>query len=95
MGHLLTPPSPPLPPTTLSLEWSLPWKPSSPPRHAICTSPTTRSPLQDPEWAGGGPGRALLELDPKEWEWSTVPQCSGMTVLRRLTGPTRPQRCGM
>lgn len=38
---------------------------------------------QDSQWAGGGPYRAVAELDSKIWEWSTIPVNHGLTMLRR------------
>ena len=37
----------------------------------------------DPQWQGGGPYRAVAELDPTVWEWSTIPVNHGFTVLRK------------
>jgi predicted O-methyltransferase YrrM len=37
----------------------------------------------DPQWAGGGPYRAVAELDPAVWEWSTIPVNHGFTILRK------------
>lgn len=37
----------------------------------------------DPQWAGGGPYRAVAELDPAVWEWSTIPVNHGLTLLRK------------
>lgn len=37
----------------------------------------------DPQWAEGGPYRAVSELDPKIWEWSTIPVNHGLTILRK------------
>lgn len=37
------------------------------------------------EWAGGGPARAVHELDPKIWEWATIPASNGLTLLRKKT----------
>lgn len=41
---------------------------------------------QDPQWAGGGPYRAVAELDPAIWEWATIPVNHGLTILRRKSG---------
>lgn len=41
---------------------------------------------QDPQWQGGGPYRAVAELDPDRWEWSTVPVNHGLTLLRKKSG---------
>jgi predicted O-methyltransferase YrrM len=35
------------------------------------------------EWEGGGPYKAMLELDTKIWEWSTIPVNNGLTILRK------------
>ena len=35
------------------------------------------------EWEGGGPLRAVYELDINEWEWATIPVCHGLTLLRK------------
>lgn len=40
----------------------------------------------DPQWAGGGPYRAVAELDPASWEWATVPVNHGLTLLRKKSG---------
>lgn len=40
----------------------------------------------DPQWAGGGPYRAVAELDPDIWEWSTIPVNHGLTILRKKSG---------
>lgn len=40
----------------------------------------------DPQWAEGGPYRAVSELDPNKWEWSTIPVNHGMTLLRLKSG---------
>jgi len=37
----------------------------------------------DAQWAGGGPYRAVAELDPNIWEWATVPINHGLTILRK------------
>jgi cephalosporin hydroxylase len=40
----------------------------------------------DPEWADGGPYRAVkefTEIDPNIWEWMTIPVNNGLTLLRR------------
>ena len=36
-----------------------------------------------PQWANGGPYRAVAELNPNFWEFSTIPSCNGLTVLRK------------
>ena len=40
----------------------------------------------DAQWAGGGPYRAVAELDPAVWEWATVPVNHGLTLLRKKSG---------
>ncbi len=35
------------------------------------------------QWANGGPYRAVAELDPQLWEFSTLPWCNGLTLLRK------------
>ena len=39
--------------------------------------------LTDGQWAAGGPYRAVSELNAQFWEWSTIPWCNGLTVLRK------------
>lgn len=39
--------------------------------------------LVEGEWAGGGPYRAVADLDPVVWEWATIPVNNGMTLLRK------------
>jgi predicted O-methyltransferase YrrM len=36
-----------------------------------------------PEWEGGGPCRAVFELDINKWEWATIPVNHGLTILRK------------
>jgi len=38
--------------------------------------------LRKGQWAHGGPYRAVAELDPQHWEFSTIPSCNGLTILR-------------
>jgi len=38
---------------------------------------------KDKQWDHGGPYRAIAELDLDEWEYSTIPRCNGMTILRK------------
>ena len=40
----------------------------------------------DAQWEGGGPYRAVAELDPEIWEWATVPVNHGLTLLRKKSG---------
>jgi len=35
------------------------------------------------QWANGGPYRAVAELDPNFWEFSTIPISNGLTILRK------------
>ena len=35
------------------------------------------------QWAEGGPYRAVAELNPQFWEWSTLPWNNGLTILRK------------
>ncbi len=35
------------------------------------------------QWASGGPYRAIAELNPQFWEWSTLPWNNGLTILRK------------
>lgn len=35
------------------------------------------------QWADGGPYRAVAELNPQFWEWSTLPWNNGLTILRK------------
>jgi len=39
--------------------------------------------LKKGQWAEGGPYRAVSELDPQFWEWSTLPWANGLTILRK------------
>lgn len=36
-----------------------------------------------PQWAEGGPYRAVAELNPNFWEFSTIPSNNGLTILRK------------
>ena len=36
-----------------------------------------------PQWNEGGPYRAVAELNPQFWEWSTLPWNNGLTILRK------------
>lgn len=40
----------------------------------------------DAQWAGGGPYRAVAELDATKWEWATFPVNHGLTLLRKKSG---------
>jgi len=35
------------------------------------------------QWAKGGPYRAVAELPSQFWEFSTIPACNGLTLLRK------------
>jgi predicted O-methyltransferase YrrM len=39
--------------------------------------------LKDGQWANGGPYRAVGELNPQFWEFSTLPWNNGLTILRK------------
>ena len=39
--------------------------------------------LQSGQWANGGPYRAVAELNPQFWEFSTLPYNNGLTLLRK------------
>lgn len=39
--------------------------------------------LPDGQWEGGGPYRAVAELNPQFWEWATLPWNNGLTILRK------------
>ena len=39
--------------------------------------------ITDPEWANGGPYRAVKELDSNKWEYVTIPVNNGLTILRK------------
>ena len=39
--------------------------------------------LDSGQWANGGPYRAIAELNRQFWEFSTIPACNGLTVLRK------------
>jgi hypothetical protein len=39
--------------------------------------------LKDGQWAEGGPYRAVAELNPQFWEFSTIPVNNGLTLLRK------------
>jgi len=34
------------------------------------------------QWVGGGPAKAVMELDLSVWEFVTIPSCNGLTILR-------------
>lgn len=35
------------------------------------------------QWGSGGPYRAVAELNPQFWEFSTIPWANGLTILRK------------
>ena len=39
--------------------------------------------LKNGQWAGGGPYRAISELNEQFWEFSTIPVNNGLTILRK------------
>lgn len=39
--------------------------------------------LLEGQWAEGGPYRAIAELNPQFWEFSTLPWNNGLTILRK------------
>ena len=39
--------------------------------------------LKEGQWADGGPYRAVAELNPQFWEWTTLPWNNGLTILRK------------
>jgi len=39
--------------------------------------------LKHGQWEGGGPYRAVAELNPQFWEFSTIPVNNGLTLLRK------------
>jgi predicted O-methyltransferase YrrM len=39
--------------------------------------------MADGQWAQGGPYRAVAELNPQFWEFSTLPWDNGLTILRK------------
>ena len=39
--------------------------------------------IKDGQWANGGPYRAVCELNTNFWEFSTIPACNGLTILRK------------
>jgi len=41
-------------------------------------------------WEGGGPYRAVRDLDPVKWEWSTIPVNHGLTILRKRSKVVTP-----
>lgn len=44
----------------------------------------------DQVWEGGGPFRAVAELDINKWEWSTIPVNHGLTILRKRSRVVTP-----
>ena len=39
--------------------------------------------IHEGQWANGGPYRAVAELNPQFWEFSTIPWANGLTLLRK------------
>lgn len=39
--------------------------------------------IKDGQWGNGGPYRAVAELNPQFWEYSTLPWNNGLTLLRK------------
>jgi predicted O-methyltransferase YrrM len=39
--------------------------------------------VKDGQWGNGGPYRAVAELNPQFWEFSTIPYNNGLTILRK------------
>lgn len=39
--------------------------------------------MKSGQWANGGPYRAVAELNPQFWEFSTIPYNNGLTILRK------------
>lgn len=39
--------------------------------------------MKEGQWANGGPYRAVAELNPQFWEFSTIPYNNGLTLLRK------------
>jgi len=39
--------------------------------------------IKDGQWEGGGPARAMMELDPLRWEWATLPWWHGLSIIRK------------
>lgn len=44
----------------------------------------------DQVWAGGGPYKAVSELDKNKWEWATIPVNHGLTILRKRSKVVTP-----
>jgi len=63
-------------PNTVILLHDLMYGDSCPFYHADLT-------LNEGQWANGGPYRAVAELNPQFWEFSTLPWGNGMTILRK------------
>jgi len=63
-------------PSTVILLHDLMYGDSCPFYHADLTQ-------KEGQWAGGGPYRAVAELNPQFWEFSTLPWGNGMTILRK------------
>ena len=39
--------------------------------------------IHNGQWEGGGPARAMMELDPLRWEWATLPWWHGLSIIRK------------
>jgi predicted O-methyltransferase YrrM len=63
-------------PSSIILLHDLMWGNTTPFYHVDLT-------LKEGQWANGGPYRAVAELDPAFWEWSTLPWNNGLTILRK------------
>jgi len=48
--------------------------------------------MTEGQWANGGSYRAVAELDPQFWEFSTLPYNNGMTLLRKKYSSKYRQR---
>lgn len=44
------------------------------------------------QWANGGPYRAVAELNPQFWEFSTLPWNNGLTILRKKYSSLHKQK---
>jgi predicted O-methyltransferase YrrM len=48
--------------------------------------------VKDGQWGNGGPYRAVAELNPQFWEFSTLPWNNGLTLLRKKYSNKYKQR---
>lgn len=39
--------------------------------------------ITEGQWEGGGPARAMMELDRLRWEWATLPWWHGLSIIRK------------